>query len=382
MLELVVVHGDDPETGPAVPWLLAEARRRVGARAVRAGVLLAGIDHDHAAALRAVVAAFPGIALIGCTTDGELSSAGGFTEDALLLMLLVGDGFEAAAGLGRGADVDAVAAVDAAVDAAVAGLRGPPRLCLTLPESMTCDAVVVGAELQRRLGDVPVIGGLAGDAWRFQRPKQFCGAEVVDHGVPVLLLAGDFKLGHGVASGWTPIGGEGEVEEAHGNVVVRIGGDRALDFYQRLLGPHIHPSGEYPLAVQTGDGAFYLRAPVAHDAGRGTITFVGAIPHGARVQIASATRDDIVDATRRSVEAAIAAYPGARPSGALVVSCAARKQVLGTRVAEEQAILAASALGSAPFAGFYAYGELSPVRAGGAVLFHNETFVTLVFGAE
>ncbi len=383
MIEFVVAHSEDPDTGGGVSDLLAQVRERVAGRSVRAGVLLAGIDHDHPRALAALVDAFPGIALIGCSTDGEMSSVAGYCEDSLLLLLLVGEGFEAAAGLGRDASGDVDAAVDAALGAARAGLRGEPRLCLVTPESLTCDAVVLGARLRERLGDgVPVIGGTAADSWRFQRCVQFCGREVVTGGVPVLLLAGDFKLGCGVACGWTPVGSPALVTAVRGNTLDRIDDRSAIDFYQQMLGQHVLPSGEYPLAVFVEGGDYYLRAPVGYDLEHGSIIFAGSIPPGARVQITAATRDGIVEATGRSIAQAVATYPGSRPAGAFVISCAARKQLLGTRTAEEQALLRTAGPAGLPFAGFYAYGELSPQRAGEPTRFHNETFVTVVLGAE
>lgn len=383
MIELVVVHNEDPDTAPAVAGLVEEARVRCGGRPVRAAVLFAGIDHDHAAAVAGIVDAFPGVQLIGCTTDGELSSVAGFCEDSLLLLLFVGEGFEAAAAFGRGADVDALAAARGAIAAARAGLSQAPRLCLTTPESLTCDAVSLLAALRAEVGvEVPVIGGIAGDSWRFKRCVQFCGREVAHDAVPVLLLAGDFKLGFGIASGWTPLGTESTITEVSGNVVARIGEMQAIEYYQRMLGDHVLPSGEFPLAVLDESGGFYLRAPVGYDLERGSIVFAGSVPAGARVQISAASRDQIVEATQRSITDAIAGYPGEHPTGALIVSCAARKQILGTRTAEEQASLRRSALGELPFAGFYAYGEICPKKAGEPAIFHNETFVTVVFGAS
>lgn len=383
MIELVVVHSEDPETGPATAELVERARAKVGGAAVRAAVLFAGIDHDHAAAVGAIVDAFPGVQLIGCTTDGEVSSESGFCEDSLLLLLFVGDGFEASAGLGRGVDVDLAGAARRAVADARAGLTQAPRLCLTTPESLTCDAVSLLEQLRGQVGlDVPVCGGIAGDSWRFKRCLQFCGREVTSDAVPVLLLAGDFKLSYGVASGWTPLATESTVTEVKGNVVARIGDRSAIEYYQQLLGQHVLPSGEFPLAVLDEHGGFYLRAPVGYDLERGSVIFAGSVPAGARVQITAANRDQIVDATRQSIARAIEDYPGERPSGALVVSCAARKQLLGTRTADEHASLQRSALGGLPFAGFYAYGEICPTRAGEAPVFHNETFVTVVFGAR
>jgi hypothetical protein len=195
-----------------------------------------------------------------------------------------------------------------------------------------------------------------------------------------LLIAGALHLSHGVASGWVPIGAASVATEVDGNVVRRIGDHTALGFYQHLLGAHLVPSGEHPLAVILDDGRHYLRAPVGHDLAQGSITFAGTVPPGARVQITTATRDAIIQATERSVARAIDGYTGERPAGALIISCAARKQLLGTRTAEECALLRRSALGDLPFCGFYAYGELSPLSSGGVSHFHNETFVTLLLG--
>lgn len=383
MFELLVVHSEDPSTTDAVEELIESARGRAHGAAVRGGVLFAGIDHDHARAVDAIVDAFPGIALIGCTTDGELSSEAGFCEDSLLLLLFLGDEISIRAGLGRGVGADPASAARDAVVAACAGLDGEPRLCLTTPESLTCDAAALITHLRGTLGDrVPVIGGTAGDHWRFRRSLQFCGREVVSDAVPVLLIAGDLLLSHGVASGWTPVGSASVATEVAGNVLHRIGEQTAIDFYQHFLGTHLVPSGEYPLAVFIEDGRHYLRAPVGHDLEKGSITFAGTIPAGARVQITAATRDAIIQATQLSVTRALDGYPGEQPAGALIVSCAARKQLLGTRTAEECALLKRSALGGLPFCGFYAYGELSPVRDGDVTHFHNETFVTLLLGTR
>lgn len=382
MIELAVAHVEDPATEDATSALIEQAREQTRGRPVRAGILLAGIDHDHAAATAALAAAFPGIQLIGCTTDGEMSSVGGYCEDSLLLLLFVGDGFEARAGIGRAVDVDMAAAVDAAIAEARAGLQTAPRLCLTTPESLGCDAVALIGHLRRALGaGVPVFGGTAGDGWRFAKSLQFCGTEVTSNAVPVLLIAGDVKLAQGVACGWTPIGSPSVATEVEGNVVHRIGEVTAIEYYRQHLGQHLLPLLEYPLAVHDEAGGFQLRSPVGHDLERGSVIFAGSVPAGARVQISTADRDGIIDATRSSIEKALADFGEGRPTGALFVSCAARKQLLGTRTAEELAIARRSALGGLPFAGFYSYGELSPPRAGEPTAFHNETFVTVLFGA-
>lgn len=385
MFDLVIVHSEDPDTEGAIEELLEVAREQLGDAEVKGGVVFAGIDHDHEQLLGSLCDAFPGIALIGCSTDGEVSSEVGFAEDSIVLLLFVGDSISVGVGLGREVSKDVAAAAKVAVEQAREGLDGPPRLCLTTPEALTCDVAALVRSLRGLLGEeLPVIGGTAGDQWRFKRVLQFCGREVVSDAVPVLLIAGDLLVSHGVASGWTLIGKPG-VATVHGNVLTRVGDMTAIEFYQHYLGPDVFPTGEYPLAVLVGDGdgdEFYLRAPQGYDLESGSVIYAGTIPQGASVQLTTGTRDAIIEATKSSVDRAIKGYPGSSPKGALVFSCAARKQLLGTRTPEEYTLLKGSQIGDLPFCGFYAYGEVSPVRAGEAPHFHNETFITLLLGTE
>lgn len=382
-MQVVVGHSIDPDTEGAIEELLGTCREQLAGAAPRGGVLWAAIDHDHARLLAAIHDAFPGLALIGCTTDGELTSREGFHEGSAALLLFAGDDVEFAAGVGERLSEDPGRAGQAAVDAARAGLGAAPRLCLTTPESLTSSADAILAGVQRALGPaVPVFGGTAGDQWRFQRTLQFCGRAVYSDAVPVLLAAGPLKIGHGIASGWRPVGEPAEVVAAEGNHVQRIGEHSALDFYRHYLGEHARPSAEYPLMIGAGaDARPVLRMPVAYDHERGSVTFAGAVPVGARVQLTSATRDELVAAARVALARAAESYPGGAPSAGLVFSCAARKQLLGTRVGEESTLLRA-ALPGLPLAGFYAYGELAPLVLGQPSEFHNETIIALLLGSD
>lgn len=53
--------------------------------------------------LQRIQDAFPGIELIGGTTNGEISSILEFQQDSLTLMLFASDEVEICAGIGRGA---------------------------------------------------------------------------------------------------------------------------------------------------------------------------------------------------------------------------------------------------------------------------------------
>ena len=106
-----VVHSQDIDSVDAVAELIAGAKVELGASVPRVAMLFAGIDHDFAIVLEQINAQWPGIALIGCTTDGEMSSHILFAEDSLALVLLSGDNFHAVSGVARSVSTAAVSTV-------------------------------------------------------------------------------------------------------------------------------------------------------------------------------------------------------------------------------------------------------------------------------
>ncbi len=381
MFRLIVGHSEDPDSAAAAAEVVATCRAALADEPARAGLLFAGIDHDHAVLLAAIHDAFPDLALIGCSTDGELSSARAFREGSVVLSLFVGGGLRAAVGLGRNLNKDPTGATARALAEARLALGVPPVVCCVTPDGLTIPANPVLASLRAALPPgVPVVGGTAADEWRFGQTAQFFGREVVRDTIPVLLLGGAVRVAHGFASGWQPIGFAASVTQGRGYTIQRIGERTALEFYRHYLGDAMEPSGEHPLAVHDPDGGFYLRAPQHHDGTSGSVRFAAEIAVGTRVQLTTATRDDILAATRTAVAEARRDFVGT-PSAALVFSCAARKQLLGTRTHQEYLSLREE-LGDIPIAGFYGYGELVPLATTRGCSYHNETVVVVLLGGE
>src|SRR4051812_9228610 len=195
-----VVHSQDVDSVDAVAELIAGAQVALGASLPRVAMLFAGIDHDFAVVLEQINTQWPGIALIGCTTDGEMSSLVGFAEDSLALVLLAGDDFHAVSGVARSVSTDVAATVRASVDDAVERLAGrgcvdrrrsggAPRLCITTPDGLSVNESNVLNALGAALGDaVPIFGGTAADQWRFKGTWQFHGTEALQDSVPFLLF--------------------------------------------------------------------------------------------------------------------------------------------------------------------------------------------------
>jgi len=398
-----VVHSQDVDSVDAVAELIAGAEVALGGSLPRVAMLFAGIDHDFAIVLEQINAQWPGIALIGCTTDGEMSSHLLFAEDSLALVLLSGEDFHAVSGVAKSVSTDVVGSIRASVNDAVQRLTQTggedcegngawPRLCITMPDGLTVSGSAALDALRAALGDtVPVFGGTAGDQWRFKGTKQFHGTEVLDDSVPFLLFGEGVVFSFGVDTGWRPIGREGRVTDVDGHVVRAIDGRPATEFYREFLGnADITQLTEYPLAVTADDGrganSYYLRAPGRTDEASGCIHFLGDVPDGARVHITTTNRDQILGATRSSFQHALDDFPkdsarGSKPALALCISCAGRKQILGSRTQEEVRIVK-ELLGDVPAAGFYGYGEIARLAKDGISHYHNETFTTLLLGGR
>src|SRR5688572_14596861 len=114
-----VVHSVDIDSSDAVAELIADAKVVLGASLPRVAMLFAGIDHDFAIVLEQINAQWPGIALIGCSTDGEMSSRILFAEDSLALILLSGDDFHAVSGVARSVSTDVAGSIRASASDAV-----------------------------------------------------------------------------------------------------------------------------------------------------------------------------------------------------------------------------------------------------------------------
>lgn len=381
-LAAVTARSEEIDTVVAAADLLRQAAERLAGQVPVAAFLFASTEYEHQILLDAIADRWPGLPLVGGSTDGEVSTHG-FSHDSVLLTLLAGDGLRVRVGLGRDLSKD----LDGAVAQASSACGERPALCWTVFAPSTNSTSVV-RQLQSRLGDrCPVVGGLTGDHRESSRMVEFCGREVLKDSLPVMYLEGDLKVGCGVGTGWVPIGEPAVVTRSHGHWVHEIAGRPALDVYRDFWGstPATDSLGEYPLAVYPNgvDGGHHLRAVLDADPAAGSIRVAGEVLAGALVRRTEVLPDGILSGSEESVDNAMAAYPGEEPLLAFVFSCAARKWVLGTKAEQEIAHLNAAfaKAGVRPLlAGGYWFGEIGPSRRGAPSEFHNESCVTVLIG--
>ncbi|MEA5463394.1 FIST signal transduction protein [Leptothoe sp. PORK10 BA2] len=383
MLKAVVGHSNDPDTESAIAEVLHQCQTSLDGIIPQAGILLAALDFDHGNILQQIHQTFPTIQLIGGTTDGEVSSILEFQQDSLVLLLLYSDEIKFHTAVGHQISSNPVAIAQKTAQTAQAQAQHPISLCITIPESLTTSGVSLLQGLKQALGaDMPIIGGTTCDQWQFKQTYQFFGQDVLSDALPILLLSGPVLMGHGVSTGWTPIGKKGKVTKSEGNVLHEVDGQPALEFYQDYLG-EIRPSPAYRLAVfEPNQESWYMRSSNgAYNETSGSITFFADIPPQSDIQVVRSSRDEIVESAQLSMQKALEHYPGTQPKVALFFSCTGRLHTLGTRTQEEYQVLH-DLLSGITCAGFYTYGEIAPLRPNSEAQFHNETFVTLLLGVE
>ncbi|MBU7584575.1 MAG: FIST C-terminal domain-containing protein [Nostoc sp. TH1S01] len=390
MLKVILGHSDDPDTQGAIAEVLERCVSDLSNYPCilpKAGLLFAAIDFDHALILKEICQVFPGIDLIGCTTDGEISSILGFQQDSVTLMLFCSDTVDIYAGIGYGAKENPLAAAQQAVEQATEKCNTPAKLCVTIPASYLADGSTTNGELilqglKSALGShVPILGGAAGDQFRFQTTYQFFGNKVLTDALPILIFSGDILLSYGTGCGWTPIGRKSLVTKSQGTVVDEIDGVSALKFYQRYLGDR-QPTAENPLAVyEENSDRYYMRVPNTCSP-TGSINFLGSVPEKATIQMTDFNRDEVLSAVKTSLQTALENYPGIEPDAILLFSCCCRRWLLGTRAKEEYQIIKTELAKEIPICGFYTYGEFSPLEPQGSTYYHQETFVTLLLGTK
>ena len=379
-MKVAVGHSEDLDSVDAIEEVLDACAEQFGSVIPQAGVLFSAISHDHQALLDGMMNRYPDLELIGATTDGEISSAIGFAEDSVTLMLFQSDKISFAAGIGRNVKDDPGRSARDAVAMASGKLAESSSLCITMPDGLMSLAPELIEGMAEELGPgIPICGGYAGGDLASVETYQFFGNEVLSGAVPVLLFSGPLSISNAFGCGWKPIGAKHRVTDADGTIVKTIDGKPAVELYELYVGGF---TANHPFIVFPDDsGNSFISAP-PWELEDGSVSFTTRIPTGTLVQMSDASRDDALEGAKDATLAAVSAYPGPKPEAGLIFSCASRRMTLGTRVVEEFELLREHLGDDIPVCGFYTFGELCPLPGRTEPQGHNCTFVTVLIGED
>lgn len=320
-------------------------------------IFFASSAYDPEALGRAVSDAFPGVASIGCTTSGELST-GHMLKNSISAMAFGADDLRSAhvasiAEIGSGASVnDALGELSRSIGSGIATLDPAKYIGLVLHDGMSGAEESVMAALSSAT-NMPFVGGSAGDDAKFRTtwvfvngaPKTGAAAlAVLEPARPFTILK---TQSFDVMGETLKVTG---VDEAT-RTVQSFNGKPAAEEYARAVGTTVAdlPGSfmSHPLGLVLPGGEPFVRSPQQV---RGTdVVFYCQVKEGMQLKVLKSR--NIVDDTRRDLSAKIAELGGC--AAILNFHCILRTLELEAKKQCE----AYGALFTVPTTGFSTYGE-------------------------
>ena len=324
------------------------------------------------------------VPLIGCSTAGEIATAGPGAS-SVVVVALGGEGFSVTTGVARNASGRLR---EASAEAAACALDHPDRphqVLLMLTDGLGGDQQEVVRGAYGVVGaQVPLVGGCAGDDLKMQHTNQLYGSEVLDNAIVCASVTSDAPIGIGVQHGWQPVGEAFVVTASADNRVFTLNGQPALDAYLERLSPPAEVACDpeaftrfaltHPLGIRRRDHAEVRFIAEANFEDR-SLGCIAEVPTGGLAWIMQGDLDTVLTATDDACASALAGLGGAPPIGLVAFDCIARRGVLGEGGIAQEVERIARHAGGAPVAGFYTYGEIARIR--GSNGFHNQTLVVL-----
>ena len=285
-------------------------------------------------------ARYPAAQIIGCSTSGEITAAGVFDDSLQITAILwektvqrvthtkmtgMQNSYETAAGLARQLKADSLKAV------------------LVYSDGLNVNGSELLEGFKSVLGEIPVMGGMAGDGFNFSKTVQLFNETVSDGLVIAVGLYGNNLIAAtGVGRGWKPYGPPRKVTKSEKNVVLELDDKPALPLYKMYIGEHasksLPGSGlNFPFAIieEGRRDIEKIRTVLSIDNANNSLTFAGNVEEGGTVRFCQATHDRLVDGAGDAAHL-VADHTSTGQTGlAVCVSCVGRKGVMAAQVADE-----------------------------------------------
>lgn len=342
-------------------------------------LLFASPQVDRAAIAAEVQARFPGTAVLGATTAGEIG-AGGLRDGCVAATALPEKHFRVAWTVIEDVRTTAVEQGRLAAQKVLRELAesGPAptvhdTVALLLVDGLSVAEERLASTLCNELGDIRLVGGSAGDGLDFVSTSVFAGGQAYDRGAVVALLQTDLPFTVFRTQHFVP--GERRMvvtsADAARRVVHELDGEPAAPYLAESLGMATEDLGPevfaiHPVVVRIG-GEEYVRSIQKVEAD-GSLTFYCAIEEG--VVLRDAQSVGIVD----NLELALADVRQqiGEPQLTLTFDCIQRRLAC---IRESTLEPVGRALAEARSVGFSTYGE----QFGGMHV--NQTLTGVAFGS-
>lgn len=335
-------------------------------------VFIGAMDAELIERLRAeLIEVFPGVAIIGTTTAGEIMDGKDFEGTVLINVSMFESSRVKSVLVHHAEDMERTGKLigqalrqedERAVIIFGCGLR----------DGRTINSEPVLRTVSAMFGDVIIAGGQAADNGQGDTTVVFteagfseCGVAAVSIGGPNLVADNTYNLS------WVPIGKYLTITEVDGNRVFSIDGRTPYDLYVHYLGQEVADNlplaaADFPFIVHRDGLDMAVHALEVHV--DGSFSFIHDFHVGEQM------RFGFCHAGLLALEAQVclAQVAGFKPEALFVYSCVSRKWILGPDISVELSGLS----GIAPSAGFFCYGEYFQQSKGKPYLF-SQTMTVL-----
>lgn len=220
-----------------------------------------------------------------------------------------------------------------------------------------------------------IVGGMAGDAGRFQ--KTYVGLNHLpgEGNIVAMALYGErIEVKTGCEGGWTAFGPIRTITHSHETTLFTLDNQPALEVYKRYLGDRAKelPSAalRFPLCLYMPNGKKLVRTILRINEENASMTFAGSVPKGIKAQFMLASNEEIIEGAEIAAKESLGSTD---PDVVFVVSCVGRRIVLGERTEEELEAISRVYPNQPAVFGFYSNGEIAPMHEDGYVVLHNQS---------
>ena len=344
-------------------------------------------SYDLPELLAGINEASGGAPLVGCSTAGEIATNGP-GDAGVVVTAIGGTGFSVSIALAEGASQDLRGAGVAAALCVDSVEPLDHKVLMLLTDGLAGDQQeIVRGAYSVAGGEIPLVGGCAGDDMKMKATYQLFNDRVVSDAVIGAAIASDGPLGIGVRHGWRPVGDSFLVTRSSNNRVYSLDDQPALDVYLKLLDA---PEDAYtdhtaftrfamthPLGLARRSAEPHVRYVADADFVERSLICIAEVPQGGTANLLQGDEESVLRATDGACGDALQNLSG-QPLGLIAFDCIARRGVLGEEGITTEVDRISEHAHGAPVAGFYTYGEFA--RTHGLSGFHNQTLVVLALG--
>ena len=345
-------------------------------------LVFGSVKRFHEGKLQSTLKArYPVAQIVGCTTSGEISPSGVYDDSVQITAIQWQKVMQRVASAKIAGMQDSF---DTGINVAKQLKADTLRTVIVFSDGLNTNGSELLKGFQAILGDVPIIGGLAGDGGAFTKTLQIFNDTISSNMVIAVGLYGDaLIMSSGALGGWKPYGPPRTVTKSDKNVVYELDGKPALPLYRMYIGEAfargLPGTGlRFPLAVieEGKRDVEKIRTLGGFNVKDNSLTFFGNVEEGSTVRLCQTNHGRLVEGAGNAANLVLDGLSDHKTNQtglALCVSCVGRKGVMAEQVGDEVKLVRQILGPQTTVTGFYSYGELAPRPNTTDSVLHNQT---------